>query len=97
MRLSACVFIVIPLLGCSRAQRQDKSPSTGNVANDMLHDLNEQQQATHLAAVVEEGCVGTRAFYMGIDAQHSAFWGVGCENGQSYEVMIDNMLTEQRR
>ena len=38
---------------------------------------------------MDEGCVGTRAFYMGTySADNSAFWSVGCKNGKSYLVEI---------
>jgi hypothetical protein len=39
--------------------------------------------------VVEEGCIGTRAFNMGINSKNnSAFWSVGCTNGREFAVEI---------
>jgi hypothetical protein len=63
---------------------------TGNKAHDMLRELPESEQAVHLGNMVEEGCTGTRAFYMGIDDDRNATWIVGCSDGSSYEVMIEN-------
>jgi hypothetical protein len=51
--------------------------------------MSESEQAKFLALVVEEGCLGTKAFYMGSYAKdNSAFWSVGCGNGKAYEVQI---------
>lgn len=66
------------------------APNTGNKANDMLLALPGPEQASHLGNVIEEGCKGVRAFYMGIDENRNAFWSVACANGSSYEVMIDD-------
>ena len=63
--------------------------STGNEANDRLLALPKSEQALMLAKVTGEDCVGNRAFYMGISKERSAFWSVGCTNGNSYEVQID--------
>ena len=62
--------------------------STGNEANDRLLVLPKGDQALMLGKVAGEDCVGNRAFYMGISKDRSAFWSVGCTNGDSYEVEI---------
>jgi hypothetical protein len=62
---------------------------TGNEANDRLLAGSNSDQALMLSAVVGEGCLGNRAFYMGISKERSAFWSVGCTNGSSYQLMID--------
>jgi len=41
-----------------------------------------------LGKAAGEGCIGNRAFYMGISKDRSAFWSVGCTDGSSYEVEI---------
>ncbi|MFZ0881873.1 MAG: hypothetical protein WAN14_00625 [Candidatus Acidiferrales bacterium] len=63
--------------------------STGNEANDRMLALPKSEQALMLGKVTGEDCVGNRAFYMGISKERSAFWSVGCTNGNSYEVEID--------
>jgi hypothetical protein len=61
---------------------------TGNVAQDRLAAFTESEQAAFLGEAVQEGCVGTRVFFMGTDHENDAFWSVGCANGQSYSVEI---------
>lgn len=63
--------------------------SIGNPANDKMLALLPSEQASALGDVVKAGCVGNRAFYMGMSRKdHSAYWSVGCTNGKSYEVEI---------
>jgi hypothetical protein len=52
----------------------------------MAHSENEQ--ALLLGQVVQKGCVGSRAFYMGMDKELDAYWSVSCTNGASYQVQI---------
>jgi predicted nucleic acid-binding Zn ribbon protein len=64
-------------------------PKTGNVANDRLLAMSEGEQATYLGAVVEDNCVGERAFYMGLNRiDQNGYWSVGCTNGNKYMVAI---------
>jgi hypothetical protein len=74
----------------SKSSYQDvPSFSTKNPSNDKLLAMSEPQQAKFLGMVVEEGCVGARAFYMGTYSKdNSAFWSVGCTNGRKYAVQI---------
>jgi hypothetical protein len=65
------------------------SKSTGNEANDRLLALPKSEQASMLGKVAGEGCVGNRAFYMGISKVRTASWSVGCTDGNSYAVQID--------
>jgi hypothetical protein len=67
----------------------NKSKSTGNVANDRLLALPKHEQALALGEVAGEGCVGNRAFYSGISKARSAFWSVGCTDGNSFLVQIE--------
>jgi hypothetical protein len=63
---------------------------TGNVANDRLLALNNVEQAYYLGKVTDQGCVGQRAFYMGMErASHKAFWSVHCVSGNEWAVEID--------
>lgn len=63
--------------------------STGNIANDRLLALSEREQAFALGVVLNSGCTGDRAFYMGMLARdHSAFWSVHCASAESYEVEL---------
>ena len=63
------------------------TPSTGNIAHDRLMGLSAAGQALILGRAVAEGCVGDRAFYMGM-YKKEALWSVGCTNGKSYEVKL---------
>ena len=65
------------------------SKSTGNEANDRLLALPKSEQALMLGKAAGEGCIGNRAFYMGISKDRTASWSVGCTNGNSYAVQID--------
>ena len=70
-------------------QKRESTFNTGNVANDRLLALTEREQAFFLGTVVNEGCVGNRAFYRGIwPKDRSAYWSVGCTNGASYGVKL---------
>jgi len=65
------------------------SKTTGNEANDRLLALSKTEQALMLGKAAGEGCVGNRAFYMGIAKDRTASWSVGCTDGNSYAVQID--------
>lgn len=93
----AIVLIGAGLLAASKMKRSEPKSEdkpdrilTGNVANDMLLALSSTEQATHLGNMVAEGCVGVRAFYMGMASGGIAEWSVGCSNGLSYSVGIEN-------
>ena len=76
--------------GSSSIPSSAESPfNTGNVANDKLSALSEEEQARYLGAVASASCNGTRAFYMGSSHDHTAFWSVACRNGSSYSVEVD--------
>src|ERR1035438_1881147 len=48
-----------------------------NRANDLLLQFPKSKQTTALAAAVADGCIGTRAFYMGISpTDRVAYWSV---------------------
>ena len=64
-------------------------PLSGNPAHDRLYSLPVDSQAGFLGKAVGEGCVGQRAFYMGMDAKLSAHWSVACVGGKSYEVRLN--------
>jgi hypothetical protein len=69
--------------------------STGNKAHDRLAALPAPEQAANLGQVVGEGCAGKRVFYMGSSpSDRSAFWSVGCKNGNSYLVQKMRMRRE---
>lgn len=61
--------------------------STGNIAHDRLMGLSAAGRAVVLGQAVGEGCIGDRAFYMGM-YEKEALWSVGCTNGKSYEVKL---------
>jgi len=65
-----------------------RTQHTGNVAQDLLVTYTAREQALFLGKAVGEGCIGTRAFFMGMDPEKDAMWSVGCTNGQSYSVEI---------
>jgi len=62
---------------------------TGNEAHDRLSLLTVDEQASFLGKIINEGCIGSRAFYAGMGDDRSAFWSVGCTNGKSYQIQIN--------
>ena len=90
--LMSVVLSFVPSSSTSETKTDLKSvehiASTGNPAHDLLVTHKESEQAFLLGKIVQEGCSGNRAFYMGMDKEHDAFWSVGCTNGQSYEVEV---------
>lgn len=62
---------------------------TGNIAQDMLVAYSNGEQALFLGKTASEGCLGTEAFFMGMDREKDAFWSVRCSNGKSYGVEIE--------
>ena len=71
---------------------------TGNIAHDRLISLPEDQQMTVLSyALADEHCVANKVFYQGMSKDRTAFWCVGCTNGQNYQVGIsaDNKGTNR--
>lgn len=59
-----------------------------NNSHAQLSTFSKDDQATLLAKIVGEGCVGTSVFYRGMDADRNAYWTVTCSNGKSYQVQI---------
>lgn len=79
-------------LSCSPREAPDRGAvlKTGNMANDLLMELPEAQQAVYLGHMVD-GCNGVRAFYMGIESEDNvASWSVECSDGSSYSIGIEN-------
>jgi hypothetical protein len=84
-------FLVVastPGGGSSGETRKTYSFGTANPTAEHLLNLPTSEQAAILAQDAGEGCVGTEAFYMGISAEHEAFFSVRCSNGRSYAVMV---------
>jgi hypothetical protein len=75
----------------------ERIASTGNVAHDQLMTHTQREQAFLLGQIAQEGCVGNRAFYMGMDKERDAYWSVGCTNGASYQVQIKPNATGSTR
>ena len=46
-----------------------------------------------LAAIVNDRCSGTDAFYMGSSGDRQAFWSVHCANGRAYQVTVEANAT----
>lgn len=62
---------------------------TGNAGNDRLLAMSNVEQAYYLGKVIEQGCAGERAFYMGMEkASRKAFWSVRCTGGMELAVEI---------
>jgi hypothetical protein len=82
------------IIGCtdrpvgSHAETRADATLTRNRAHDMLAKLEPSLQAYSLGRITNEGCVGTRAFYMGMAKDRSAYWSVACRDGKSYQVEI---------
>lgn len=96
-KLKTTMVLLVFCLSIGRARSSD------NLANDYLLSVLPNIQATTLAKVVGEGCVGKLAFYQGaaddrpqqsVDVpklpghDHDAYWNVKCTNGKSYVVQV---------
>ncbi|MDR3448228.1 MAG: hypothetical protein P4M15_00490 [Alphaproteobacteria bacterium] len=61
-----------------------------NKANNVMLKFSSSEQAIYLGKAA--GCIGKKAFYMGIgtkdEAKDEAFWSLKCTNGSSYMVSI---------
>ena len=85
-------------LGCTpytapkSATPEYSTPSTGNIAHDLLSTKPADVRAAFLGRVVAssgDSCTGTKTFFMGLNPKdNEAYWSVGCTNGKSYEVAI---------
>jgi len=68
------------------------SPSTGNLAHDMLMTKPPDFRASALANIAASSgyrCTGKEAFFMGLNPKdNEAYWSVRCTNGKSYEISI---------
>ncbi|RTL61654.1 MAG: hypothetical protein EKK41_26835 [Hyphomicrobiales bacterium] len=70
------------------------SPAKGirNHAHELLMQKPEAERPLYLGAVVNSGCRGKRAFFMGLGtdgfAAGEAFWSVECRDGRTFSVMI---------
>ena len=70
-------------------QRTRTASGTGNVTHSLLLARTARERASFLGRAAGEGCVGKRAFYVGMTKDQIAFWSVGCTNGVSYMVSIN--------
>jgi hypothetical protein len=65
---------------------------SGNPTNDKLLALTEEQQAAVLGKGIGHGCVGKRAFAMGVNpsgkAKNYAYWSLECADGRSFAVQF---------
>ena len=62
-----------------------------NTAHALLFNKRPSEQAHFLGTAVEyvgDKCTGEKAFFMGFSSDNSAFWSVGCSNGDEYVVQI---------
>jgi hypothetical protein len=95
------LFLVVMIVLIVQLSKVDTTPgktietgvvaqNTGNIAHDRLLTLPASAQAYGLGVIVNEGCIGQSAFFMGQDQQtKEAYWSVRCANGKSYEVRIE--------
>ncbi|MGH7046207.1 MAG: hypothetical protein ACREE2_07430 [Stellaceae bacterium] len=98
MRGRIISVVVVLLLACCWGAAGARAASTGNLRNDKLLALPKSRQAQVLANSFRRGCVGVRAFPMGVTmtgkAKGTAYWSVGCKNGSSYVVQIPPNVKE---
>ena len=69
-----------------------QAAGSGNPVHDRLLSLPPAEQANMIAHNVGQGCVGTKAFPMGVTATGKAkglaYWSVRCQDGRSFAVQI---------
>ena len=88
MRPLLIIILLVSTVSCGTA-KVEAPRGSGNKAHDALLSLSEREQSRALGQVVGEGCLGERAFYMGMESkERTAFWSVACANGESYMVGI---------
>jgi len=65
---------------------------SGNKVNDRLLKLPPAEQAATIGHNVDQNCVGTEAFPMGVTtngkAKGYAYWSVRCKDGRSFAIQI---------
>jgi hypothetical protein len=90
MRASLLLLAALFAVGLIAAKAAEP---TGNPFTDRLLAMPEQQRIELLARSIRNGCVGTRAFFMGVTrtgrARGTAYWSVACTNGRNYVIQID--------
>lgn len=74
-------------------QQRVAAPQSVNPANDELLRLSPADQAAKLAHAVNQWCIGTEAFPMGVTASGKAkgyaYWSLRCADGSVWAVQID--------
>jgi hypothetical protein len=69
-----------------------RAAGSGNPVHDRLLSLPPAEQANMIAHNVGQGCVGMKAFPMGVTATGKAkglaYWSVRCKDGRSFAVQI---------
>lgn len=79
--LAFFLFVVSNTSGSSGETRRTYSFGTGNPTAERLLNLPAFEQRAILAQDISEGCVGAEAYYMGVSAEHEAFWSLRCSGG----------------
>jgi len=69
-----------------------QAAGSGNPVNDRLLSLSPAEQAQTIAHNVGQGCVGMKAFPMGVTstgkAKGFAYWSVQCKDGRNFAIQI---------
>lgn len=69
-----------------------QAAGSGNSVNDRLLSLSPAEQAQTIANNVGHGCVGVKAFPMGVTttgkAKGFAYWSVNCKDGRNFAIQI---------
>jgi hypothetical protein len=79
MRTSSLIVAAALVILCTTAYAE-------NGAHAYLLSVSPKQQAATLGKVVGDGCVGTKAFNMGIGSTNIGNWSVKCADGRSFVV-----------
>lgn len=83
------IVIVIGLLNPKTPPPRTVTTS-GNPAHDILLRLPEDGRREGLQkALGRQDCLVSRTFFQGIDAEHRAYWNVGCVGVSSYQIAIE--------
>jgi len=96
IRLVAAAAAILGWIGsgqASNAARAAEPVGPHNPFNDELLKMTPPQRAAKLAEEVGNWCIGTKAFFMGVNHRPprpgSVYWSLKCANGGSYVIEID--------
>ena len=91
-RVSVLAVAIVLAIGTGAAQGE-KPRRPSNPANDALLKLGPPQRAEQLARAIDQWCIGTAAFPMGLATEGAgagnAYWSLRCADGSAWAIQID--------